>query len=125
MQGSKYSPKESVISRKPTAKTTKTATIANPTVVKKAATKRKHVTFQVQAKPDSKVYIAGDFNGWNHQEKELSDPNGNGLYQCAIALKPGTYEYKFHINDNWCVDPENPNFSQNPMGTLNSVIIVE
>jgi hypothetical protein len=25
----------------------------------------------------------------------------------------------------WSVDAENPNFSQNPMGTLNSVITVE
>ena len=40
-------------------------------------------------------------------------------------LGTGTYEYKFYINDTWCVDPGNPNFRPNEMGTLNSVITVD
>ena len=134
MQSSKYSPKESGMSRSQSTKNVKTT---EPVAVKKApaakkapeakmpGAKRKHVKFQVQAKPESKVYLAGDFNDWDHQAKPLSDQDGNGIYQCVVALEPGTYEYKFHINDNWCVDPGNPNFNRNVMGTLNSVIIVD
>ena len=145
MQSSKNSPKASGSSRTMTTKTAvvkkapatkqapaakqapamKKAPAAQKAPVAKMPGKRKNVIFQVQTKPGSKVYIAGDFNAWNHREKELCDDDGNGLYQVAVELEPGTYEYKFHINDSWCVDPENPKFNQNSMGTLNSVIIVE
>ncbi len=151
MQSSKYSPKESGSSRNQTTKTAvvkkapaakqapaarqapaakkapavKKAPAMQKAPVAKMPGNRKNVIFQVQTKPGSKVYIAGDFNAWNHREKELCDDDGNGLYQVAVELEPGTYEYKFHINDSWCVDPENPKFNQNSMGTLNSVIIVE
>ena len=87
--------------------------------------KHKYVTFQVQSRPGSKVYLAGDFNNWNHLDQELCDYDGNGIYQAVVALEPGSYEYKFHINDVWCADPGNPNFRPNHMGTLNSIIIVE
>jgi 1,4-alpha-glucan branching enzyme len=126
MQSSK-SPKTLISSKLTTkaVKTTKPEVVKKSPAAKKTDVKRKHVKFQVQVKPESKVYIAGDFNNWDHQEKALSDQDGNGLYQCVVALEPGTYEYKFHINDNWCVDPGNPNFNRNVMGTLNSVIVVE
>ena len=55
----------------------------------------------------------------------MADQDGNGVYNVVLALPPGTYEYKFHINGVWCADPGNPNFKQNSLGTLNSVIIVE
>lgn len=86
---------------------------------------KKRVTFEVQTKPDSVVFVAGSFNGWDNSKKCLTDKDGNGLYKCVISLEPGTYEYKFCINDTWCVDPANPNFRPNDMGTLNSVITVE
>ncbi len=114
--------------KKPDVKAVKAAApaaVIKAPAAKKPAVKRKHVIFKVRTKPGSKVYLAGDFNDWNHLEKELSDHDGNGFYQVAVALEYGTYEYKFHINDAWCVDPENPNFRPNAMGTLNSVIIVE
>jgi 1,4-alpha-glucan branching enzyme len=114
--------------KKPAVKTTQSAMPAaagKKPEAKKPAVNRKHVTFRVKTKPGSKVYLAGDFNDWNHLEKELSDQDGSGLYEVAVVLEAGVYEYKFHINDIWCVDPENPDSSPNPMGTLNSVIIVE
>jgi 1,4-alpha-glucan branching enzyme len=143
MQSSKKSPKASGISRNATTQTGKTAVAVKKTpvaktpavkttaLVKKApvaktpAGKHKHVKFQIQTKPGSRVYLGGDFNEWNHLIQELIDEAGNGVYEVVIALEPGIYEYKFHINDAWCVDPENPNFRPNAMGTLNSVIIVE
>ena len=103
----------------------KAATVKKAPIAKKPAGKHKHVKFQVQTKPGSKVYIGGDFNEWNHLLQELIDQDSNGVYEVVIALEPGVYEYKFHINDNWCIDPDNSNFRQNVMGTLNSVIIVE
>jgi 1,4-alpha-glucan branching enzyme len=86
---------------------------------------KKRITLEVQTRPGSTVFVAGSFNGWDFSKKSLTDKNGNGLYRCILQLEPGVYEYKFYINDTWCVDPSNPNFKPNEMGTLNSVIIVE
>ena len=46
-------------------------------------------------------------------------------YTLTIVLVPGTYEYKFVINDEWVLDEANPNFAANDFGTLNSVLTVE
>lgn len=122
------------IAAKPAVAAAAQAPVAKKIAAKPAATaakapvakdKPKLVIFQIQYKPGSKVYVAGDFNAWNHLEHELSDYDNSGIYQLAVELKPGIYEYKFHINDIWCVDPGNPNFNRNPMGTLNSVITIE
>ena len=93
---------------------------------KTAATKtgKKRVTFEVEAETGSKVYLAGCFNGWEVGKKELVDKDGSGVYKCILMLTPGTYEYKFVINDAWCLDPGNPNFVANDQGTLNSCIEV-
>ena len=110
-------------------KNKKTAIPAMPVVktdVKKVSVSApRQITFQIQAKPGSNVFLAGDFNNWDYSKKKLLDKDGNGFYQGKIMLKPGTYEYKFFINDTWCVDPENHKFRPNEVGTLNSVIIVE
>lgn len=98
--------------------------VSKAPVMKKPARKSKPVTFKVQSKPESKVYLAGDFDGWSLIH-ELIDHAGNGFYQVEIELEPGTYEYKFQINDAWCVDPRNPHFRPNNFGTLNSVIIID
>ena len=148
MQSTKSSTKSSKTGRKqttPTIKATKAAVAAKKAsagempvvkrdttavakkvpVAKKPASKPKLIIFKVQSKPGSKIYLAGDFNEWNNLIHELIDHDGNGVYQIEIEIEPGTYEYKFQINDTWCVDPENPHFRQNDFGTLNSIIIID
>ena len=102
--------------------------MATKKIVKSASTStagRNKVIFEVQTKPGSSVFLAGDFNGWDCTKKQLTDKDNNGIFQGAVMLGTGTYEYKFYINDTWCVDPGNPNFRPNEMGTLNSVITVD
>lgn len=95
------------------------------TIVKSASTPgRKKVVFEIQTKPCSSVFLAGDFNDWDCTATQLTDKKKNGIFQCAVMLGTGTFEYKYYINDLWCIDPANPNFMQNNMGTLNSVITV-
>ncbi|MDD5726963.1 MAG: glycogen-binding domain-containing protein [Victivallales bacterium] len=87
--------------------------------------KRKRVTFTVESEHGKRVAVAGTFNGWSTSHKILIDENGNGVYQGVMLLEPGTYEYKFFIDETWCIDPANPNFAPNDMGTLNSVLVIE
>ena len=99
--------------------------MATREIVKRASTPvRKKVVFEVQTKPGNSVFLTGDFNDWDCTARPLTDKNNNGIFQCAVMLGTGTFEYKYYINDLWCVDHSNPNFMQNDMGTLNSVITV-
>ena len=110
-------------------KTTKKAAEAKPTakkpVAKKPATAKKRVAFAVSAEPGSEVYVAGSFNDWAPQGKALVDKKGDGNFTATVSLEPGTYEYKFVINGVWSVDPNCKEWTQNSLGTLNSVIHVE
>lgn len=87
--------------------------------------KKKKVKFVVESEAGKTVSVAGTFNNWNTSHKVLVDEKDEGIYVGTMLLAPGTYEYKFFINDTWCIDPANPNFSPNDMGTLNSLLVVE
>jgi len=90
----------------------------------KKKTAKKRFTFVLEAEPGKSVSVAGDFNGWDVKKTPLKDKDGTGVYKATKLLEPGVYEYKFYVDGNWCVDPENPNFTTNEMGTLNSVLEV-
>ena len=89
------------------------------------STGRKRVTFRLESEPGKKISVAGTFNNWEVEKRFLKDKNNSGDYQAVMLLNPGTYEYKYYIDGNWCIDPKNPNFEANSMGTVNSVIVVE
>ncbi len=86
--------------------------------------KRRH-TFVMQAEHGSTVSVAGCFNDWCPDKHMLEDKDGDGNFKCTLMLPPGVYQYKFKVNDCWCIDPENPNFTPNFAGTLNSVLELE
>ena len=94
-------------------------------MAKNATSKRKRVKFEVIADTGSKVFLAGSFNAWDDTAKELKEKDGDGYFTGTLLLEPGEYEYKYVINGEWHIDAENPNFSQNKLGTLNSIVKVE
>ena len=67
----------------------------------------------------SEVYVAGDFTNWEKKIRLRRLPSG--IWRKKIALKPGRYEYKFYVDGERRVDPENDNKVYNSVGTLNSV----
>ncbi|MEI6969931.1 MAG: glycogen-binding domain-containing protein [bacterium] len=89
-----------------------------------AATKgRKRVSFSIKADPNSEVYVAGSFNDWDARKNKLN--NEDGTYKGVILLPPGRHEYKFIINDVWCIDPDCVEWAPNGFGSLNSVVEVK
>jgi 1,4-alpha-glucan branching enzyme len=86
---------------------------------------KKRVILTVNTTPNSDVYVAGTFNDWDPEKKQLLDKDGSGNYSGILMLPPGDYEYKFRVNDYWLIDPNNPNFAPNDLGTLNSVLTVQ
>ena len=81
-------------------------------------------TTRFSIKPDTaakKVQLVGGFNEWKPSPMTKQK---DGSYAAVLSLKPGTYEYKFIVDGQWRVDPDNGAWALNPFGTLNSVAVV-
>ena len=74
-----------------------------------------------------RVMVAGTFNSWADGATEaipMVDPEGDGVYEAAIELDPGRYEYKFLVDGSWVEDPDNPASAPDGFGGHNSVLKV-
>ena len=67
------------------------------------------VTFQVDmagyAGTYSTVNLNGSFNGWCGGCSEMTDADGDGIYEIAVSLPGDTIEYKFTV-DGWTAQEE-------------------
>lgn len=86
--------------------------------------KYKKMVFSFQTDPGKKIFIAGTFNGWQPNKTKLKG-NGDGDYRVTLRLPAGRHEYKFIVDDSWCVDPQNPEAIANDCGSTNSVIVLD
>jgi 1,4-alpha-glucan branching enzyme len=80
-------------------------------------------TFSFNAPNAARVLLAGDFTHW------LTDPiplqkQPNGTWKTTILLGPGTYHYRFFVDDQWRDDPECNVRVRTPFGSVNDVIQV-
>ena len=72
--------------------------------------------------PDAiSVKIGGDFNNWNPTDEFLMERDESGMWTKNISLKPGTYQYRFIVDDEWIEDHNNSNYVNNAYGGKNSV----
>jgi 1,4-alpha-glucan branching enzyme len=82
----------------------------------------KKTLFSLIAPKAREVLLVGDFTNW--QAKPLimdrMKPRSR-TFAAAIALPPGTYEYKFIVDGEWVEDPKADSVL-NDFGTQNSVI---
>jgi len=73
------------------------------------------------------VRIAGDFNGWVPDKGVHSMTEAEGattVWTKVLNLPPGTYQYRYVVDGEWCADPANPESTQGPAGKPNSVLHV-
>jgi hypothetical protein len=47
----------------------------------------------------NKVYVSGTFNNWSGDANELTDPDGNGIYNGSISVPNGAYEYLITLDN--------------------------
>ena len=85
--------------------------------------KLRRANFSLDAPGADSVYLAGDFNAWNSQKHPMKRSK-NGVWQKAVMLFPGRYEYRFLVDGQWTNDLQNPETCPNCFGTLNTVITV-
>jgi 1,4-alpha-glucan branching enzyme len=77
-------------------------------------------TFQINAPEAESVLLAGDFSEW--QKKAIPMQRGtNGSWTATIKLAPGSYNYLFIVDGQWCDDPECEARVPNPYGGQNMV----
>ena len=68
------------------------------------------------------VKIVGTFNNWDTSEASLMERKKDGTWAKSIYLEPGTYQYRFLIDDIRAEDQNNSKQVDNSFGGKNSVI---
>lgn len=84
--------------------------------------KLKVQTFSFLAPEAKNVYIVGDFNNWKADEYSRLERLPDGTWEKRIALKPGTYKYKFIVDGEWVPDPKNSSTTPNIFGGVDSLL---
>lgn len=86
-------------------------------------TKRRRVTFSLEAPGARQVILMGDFNRWDAKVHRMKGDE-NGVWNKSVMLTPGRYEYKFLVDEGWQTDPQNHHVCINSFGTHNNVLII-
>jgi len=86
---------------------------------------RKRVILEYAGKPGQDVFVAGSFNHWAPHEKKMRRLDGSGHYKIWLFLPTGRYEYKFVVDNEWHIDTNNPHWTPDGNGALNSVLEVK
>jgi 1,4-alpha-glucan branching enzyme len=86
---------------------------------------RSGVLFAVKAPGAHEVKLAGDFNGWVPDRNVLSLKEEGGVWKKFVFLPPGSYQYKYVIDNEWREDPHNRLSVQDSLGGQSSVVVVE
>jgi len=83
--------------------------------------KNRRVTFSLEAAEAKEVLLMGDFNDWSPKKHPMRRDE-NGMWNKAVMLSLGDYEYKFLVDGQWREDPRNNRRCTNCFGTFNNVI---
>ena len=89
----------------------------------KSKTKRKKITFKLNASDAKEVHLVGEFNDWKSRAHPMKN-DGTGVWTKQLFLSEGKFEYKFLVDDQWLEDPENDSICHNCFGSRNSIITV-
>jgi hypothetical protein len=68
------------------------------------------------------IYIVGSFNNW--EEKALRMNKTKDGWETTFALPPGKHLYKFLVDGQWILDPNNNLEETDGNGNVNSVLII-
>jgi chromosome partitioning protein len=83
------------------------------------------VFFCMNAPGANRVYVAGEFNNWRLDASASLERDQAGIWRRRVSLPPGRYQYKYYVDGQWVVDPENPLRIVTESGIVNSLIKVK
>nr|XP_002129192.1 5'-AMP-activated protein kinase subunit beta-1 [Ciona intestinalis] len=67
------------------------------------------------------IYISGSYDNW---QNKLRLNRSHDDFVAIVDLPVGEHEYKFFVDGDWKIDPNEPS-KENKMGTLNNVLTVK
>ena len=81
------------------------------------------VTFIVYNADARNIEVSGTFNNWENltMYRNPQDPN---MWGVRYELPPGLYQYKFIVDGEWQVDPENYSPIEDEHGNFNSAFLI-
>ena len=84
--------------------------------------------FSCRAENANAIFLAGTFNHWNPNATAMQRSSGDE-WTVALELPPGSYEYKFVVDGEWCCQVgsdggENADCVPNAFGTHNRRVAV-
>lgn len=82
----------------------------------------KHTFIYKPTQRDTQVVVMGGFNDWSRNQLVLDDTDHDGLLEKAVYLEPAKHDYKFVVDHQELIDPQNPVFVSNNIGGWNSVL---
>ena len=82
----------------------------------------KEVTFAMESSAAKDIYVVGDFNDWQLNDRSRLARSENGFWEKRITLPHGRYRYKFVVDGEWMVDLKNQAREINPFGSFDSVM---
>jgi len=82
------------------------------------------VRFVYVAPQAGKVYLVGDFNGWDTNKTPLVRSSTGGLWTVTLPLTAGRHVYGFVVDGSWSTDPSAPLAPDDGFGHANSVKFV-
>ena len=94
--------------------------------IKRSLTRKaleKEILFAFYAPLSSKVGVAGSFNNWDAGAAELVKDK-DGTWRGSLRLRPGKYEYKFLVDEEWQNAQAEHELVDNGFGGLNNVLRV-
>ncbi len=71
---------------------------------------------------DTSIVVMGGFNDWSRSQLKMADEDGDGILERTVFLDPIRHEYKFIVNGEELIDPDNPVFVSNNIGGWNSIL---
>ena len=80
-------------------------------------------TFVMETPQAGRIFLAGDFNGWDTCSTCMTRDDACGAFVSEIDLEPGRYEYKFLVDDEWTCCETAPRVV-NCYGSENNVVEV-
>ncbi len=83
------------------------------------------VMFCMEAPDARRVALVGEFNNWQQESAADLQRDEKGIWRGNVALPPGNYQYKYLVDGQWYLDPENPLRMVDKNGLVNSLIKVK
>ena len=91
-------------------------------ILKKSRKVEHTFSFNPQDTQYKTVKVAGNFNDWN-PNNTIMKWRGDA-WEATVKMNPGNYQYQIVANDQWILDPANPDSIDNNIGGFNSPLIV-